>query len=245
MRQHRVEPLLDAPVQFGAILRQQRDRRERQRGPLRGGVQRRQRDPAHLEHLERALDALAVVRLQPLRGHGVDRGEPGVHRRPAEPRRRPPRAGPAPRRPPRAGRTVPRATPSRTASCRRRRAAGRRARGCRRSRRAHPRRSRRPSTAATDRGCRSGGAAPPPAPRATASPCRCPCRDRPARNRSTRSRPRVPAPAAARSRSCRTPSGRAGGSRQPWCATSPWRRTSVNATSAVASEQAAIVRVSG
>ena len=82
MRQHRVEAFLDAPMQSRAVLRQQCDHGQRELGAVLCNVQARHRHAGHLEHLECALDTLAVVRLQACRGVRIDTGEACVHRRP-------------------------------------------------------------------------------------------------------------------------------------------------------------------
>ena len=68
-------------VQPGAVARLERD--QRRRSPVGRAVPRRQRPAAEAVHLERALDALAVVGREPRRGRRIDRRELGVQRRPA------------------------------------------------------------------------------------------------------------------------------------------------------------------
>ena len=79
--EHRREALGDARVQPGAVDRLERD--QRRRSAVGRAVPRRERPAAEAVHLERALDALAVVGRQARGGRRVDRRELGVQRGPA------------------------------------------------------------------------------------------------------------------------------------------------------------------
>ena len=86
--QHRVEALRDALVQPGALQWLQRHHGDsckagRARGAA-GRVEAAERAPRHAMDLERALDTLAVARLQPRCRGRVQFGQPGMHPRPAD-----------------------------------------------------------------------------------------------------------------------------------------------------------------
>ena len=84
--EHRREALADARVQPGAVVRLERDQRRRE--AVGRAVPGRERPAADAVDLERALDALAVVRRQARRCHRVDRRELGMQRGPARARAR-------------------------------------------------------------------------------------------------------------------------------------------------------------
>src|SRR3989344_1841024 len=87
--QHGAETLFDTGVQFLSVLRPERDFNEtiRQRNPLPGGSQLAQGLAGEFVYFKRALNALRIVRMDPLRGFCINSLEPPVPRLPSRLRR--------------------------------------------------------------------------------------------------------------------------------------------------------------
>src|SRR5690606_31092322 len=89
--EHGLETLADAPGQLSARRRHEPEAQPAGARLGRGafGLPLRDRPPAQLVDLERALDALRVVRRDARRRRRIGAGEPPAQRRPAVPRRLP------------------------------------------------------------------------------------------------------------------------------------------------------------